>query len=77
MNEDDEKQTALVAVSDYRVGYGKPSKHSRFRSGQSGNPKSRPKGSKNKTASPLAERMKDIIIDEAYRDISVGMATGP
>ena len=31
--------------SDYQVGYGKPPRHSRFRKGQSGNPKGRPKAS--------------------------------
>jgi uncharacterized protein DUF5681 len=30
--------------SDYQVGYGKPPQHTRFRKGQSGNPKGRPKG---------------------------------
>jgi hypothetical protein len=32
---------------DYEVGYRKPPQHSRFRKGQSGNPKGRPRGSKN------------------------------
>ena len=31
---------------DYEVGYGKPPKHTRFQSGQSGNPKGRDKGKK-------------------------------
>lgn len=31
----------------YEVGYGKPPKHSRFKPGQSGNPKGRPKSRKN------------------------------
>ena len=34
-------------ASDYDVGYGKPPKHTRFKKGQSGNRKGRPKGSRN------------------------------
>jgi Family of unknown function (DUF5681) len=33
----------------YEVGYGKPPRHTRFKKGQSGNPRGRPKGSKNLT----------------------------
>jgi hypothetical protein len=33
--------------ADNPVGYGKPPRHSRFKPGQSGNPKGRPKGSSN------------------------------
>jgi hypothetical protein len=32
---------------DYEVGYGKPPLHSRFKKGQSGNPRGRPPGAKN------------------------------
>jgi hypothetical protein len=32
---------------DYEVGYGKPPRHTRFRKGQSGNPRGRPPGAKN------------------------------
>ena len=33
--------------SDHDAGYGKPPRHSRFKKGQSGNPKGRPRGSRN------------------------------
>ena len=33
--------------TDYKVGYKKPPLHTRFRKGQSGNPRGRPRGSKN------------------------------
>jgi hypothetical protein len=32
---------------DYKVGYGRPPEHARFRKGQSGNPRGRPPGTKN------------------------------
>ena len=43
----------------YRIGYAKPPPQHRFRPGHSGNPKGRPKGSKNTTtlARDLLERM--------------------
>jgi hypothetical protein len=34
-------------AGDYAVGYGKPPRHTGFRKGRPGNPKGRPKGSKN------------------------------
>lgn len=43
-NNDDGETTCS---DDYEVGYGKPPKHSQFKPGQSGNPRGRPKGSKN------------------------------
>jgi hypothetical protein len=44
-----------MRASDYQVGYGKPPRHSRFRKGQSGNPRGRPKGSE--SAAQLARRI--------------------
>ena len=49
----------------YRVGYGKPPAHSRFRKGQSGNPTGQrrpPSG---------AERLRKVISEEAYRLLTV------
>lgn len=39
---------ALAVRPGYDVGYGKPPVATRFKQGQSGNPKGRPKGAKNK-----------------------------
>lgn len=57
--------------ADYEVGYAKPPAKTRFKPGQSGNPKGRPKGAKNKRPRLKEERLKGIILDEAYRDITV------
>jgi hypothetical protein len=60
-------ETGFASSSSYEVGYGKPPRQYRFRRGQSGNPKGRPKGTKN-TATLLRE-----ILD---RKIEVRSGTG-
>ena len=54
----------------YEVGYGKPPKRHRFKKGQSGNPRGRPKGAKRSTPALPEERLKDIVLEEANRTIT-------
>jgi hypothetical protein len=68
---DAEKRKALTVRPGYEVGYGKPPEATRFKPGQSGNPRGRPKGAKNKRPALHEQRMKEIILDEAYRGIQV------
>src|SRR3954451_9348029 len=65
--------------ADYDVGYAKPPAASRFQPGRSGNPSGRRKGSFKKGAVLPAlndERLKTIILEEAYRSISINDVHG-
>lgn len=55
----------------YDVGYGKPPAETRFKPGHSGNPRGRPKGAKNRAPALNEERLKSIILEEAYRAIRI------
>ncbi len=48
----------------YEVGYGNPPKHTRFQPGQSGNPRGRPKGTKNLKTDLMEELGEKIIVRE-------------
>jgi Family of unknown function (DUF5681) len=49
-------------TDDYNVGYGKPPKRSRFKPGTSGNPRGRPKGTKN---------LRTIVRDTLFEKVKV------
>lgn len=71
MNGKPPKLPVARADARYEVGYGKPPVETRFAPGRSGNPKGRPRGAKNKRPALNEERLKGIILDEAYREITV------
>jgi hypothetical protein len=56
---------------DYEVGYGRPPKASQFKSGQSGNPKGRPKGAKGLLASVKRELESRIPVTEGQRQMNI------
>ena len=58
------KPPAKGGSGDYEVGYGKPPKHTRFQPGQSGNPRGRPKGTKNLKTDLMEELGEKILVRE-------------
>jgi hypothetical protein len=50
-----------LKTGDYEVGYGKPPRHTRFKKGQSGNPRGRPSGSKN-LSTLVIEALNELVV---------------
>lgn len=61
---DPKKPATDTSGSDYEVGYGKPPRRTRFKPGQSGNPRGRPKGTKNLKSDLIEELDEKILIRE-------------
>lgn len=56
---------------DYKIGYGKPPKKSQWKTGQSGNSKGRPKGSKNLKSYLSQELMEPVFVKEGGKTKTV------
>ena len=56
---------------DDDVGYGKPPKHTRFKPGESGNPKGRPKGTKNLKTDLVEELSERVPVTENGRPLKI------
>jgi hypothetical protein len=61
------RRPATTERNGYKVGYGRPPTHTRFRPGRSGNPKGRPKSAKNETTILHEIMNRPIEIREAGR----------
>jgi hypothetical protein len=63
----DEKRALEPAASNERVGYRRPPVGTRFRSGQSGNPRGRPKGARNLSTIVAAALSEWVAVNENGR----------
>jgi hypothetical protein len=57
--------------TDYEIGYGKPPKRTQFQPGVSGNPRGKPRGSKNLRPALREDQLVKLIFQEANRKINI------
>ena len=68
MSEGEDGETDLdLSVANERIGYGRPPMMTRFRPGQSGNPRGRPKGARNLSTIVAAALSERVAINENGR----------
>jgi hypothetical protein len=72
----DKKRRRTPPSSDYEVGYRKAPVTTRFKPGRSGNPLGRPKRSSENPNGLNDERLKAIVLDEAYRLVTINDPNG-
>src|SRR5215204_603382 len=65
------KAGKLPPSSKYEVGYGKPPAETRFKPGESGNPRGGPKGSRNRSPYPRQDDLRSIFRQEANRLVPI------
>ena len=70
--EEEQDPADRTSKSDYEVGYRKPPKHTRFKPGQSGNLRGRPKGTKNLKTDLMEELGEKILIRGNFVGQTVG-----
>jgi len=56
---------------EYKVGYGKPPKHTQFKPGNSGNPDGRPKGVKNLATDLVDELGEKVLVTEGSKQVTI------
>jgi len=71
MSEKQKKPTPEESSPGYDVGYGKPPTQTQFKPGQSGNPRGRPKGTKNLKTDLMEELSEMIAVREGDRSQNV------